>query len=153
MSVEAILEKMTEHNSDVLGCIAMADDRTWSNLPDLYDVIDRQAISEHAMNLFQVTDGLETDHDPFDQLFLEFESHSFYVRRLDDVLLLLLNKPMRRTHFKKMQVGVNLFLKPLQRAIADDGSSAKAPLVATPTVPDTTPPPEKGRRYYRGTRY
>lgn len=118
MSVEAVLDKISAHNTDVLGCIAKRGDDVWRNLPDLYELVDTDEVTERAENMFALTEGLETDHDPFDQMFLEYENHSIFARRIDDGLLILLSKPMERSQFKKMQLGVNLFLKPLSRAIA-----------------------------------
>ncbi len=122
MSVEMVLDKISAHNSDVLGCIAKQGERIYANLPEMYDLIDTAEIAEHAENMFKVTDGLETDHDDFDQMFLEFGNHSVFARRLNDGVLLLLNRSMERSHFKKMQLGVNLFLKPLKRALDEPTS-------------------------------
>lgn len=119
MSVEAILDKISAHNADVVGCIAKHGDTIYKNLPDLYDMLDAGEVTEYAENMFALTDGLETDHAAFEQLFLEFENHSVFARRLEDGLLLLLNEPMERSQFKRMQVGVNLFLKPLDRALKE----------------------------------
>ncbi len=119
MSVELVLDKISAHNSDVLGCIAKSGDQIFANLPELYDLIDQQDVAEHAENLFAVTNDLEADEDTLDQLFLQYEHHSIFARRIDDGVLLILNKPMERSQVKKMQLGVNLFLKPLKRALAD----------------------------------
>ena len=131
MSVEAVLNKISEHNSDVLGCIAVHDGKVFSNLPAMYDLVDTKSVIERAENMLLLTDGLETEHAPFDQLFLEYEHHSVFTRRLDDAVLLLLNKPMERSRFKKVQIGVNLFLKPLAKALEKaDQPMAKPPVDA-----------------------
>ena len=119
MSVETVLEKIRSHNPDVLGCIVKRGDELWLNLPEMYDLIDADEVTEHAENMFTLTDGLETEHEAFDQMFLEFENHSIFARKIDDGLLFLLSKPMERPQFKKLQVGVNLFLKPLSRAMQE----------------------------------
>ena len=117
MSVEAVLDKISAHNTDVLGCIAKRGEDIWRNLPELYELVDPQEVTEHAENIFALTEDLDTDHDPFNQMFLEYENHSIFVRRIEEGILILLSKPMERSQFKKMQLGVNLFLKPLSRAI------------------------------------
>ena len=117
MSVEAVLEKISAHNSDVLGCIAKQGDRIYANLPELYDLIDRSEVAEQAENLFAMADSLDTDDEILDQVYLNFENHSILARRLEDGVLLLLNKPIDRGQCKKMQLGVNLFMKPLKRAL------------------------------------
>lgn len=131
MSVEGVLNKISAHNSDVVGCIAKHGDALYHNLPAMYDLLDTNGVTEYAENMFALTDGLQAEHAAFEQMFLEYENHSIFARRLDDGLLLLLNKPMERSQFKRVQVGVNLFLKPLDRALQE----VDAP---------TPPPPSSG---------
>ncbi len=138
MSVETVLSKITTHNSDVLGCIATHGDNVHHNLPDLYELVDTDAVTEYAANMFTATDALETDQTPFDQLFLEYGGHSVYAKRLDDGVLVLLNKPIEKANFKRMQVGVNLFIKPLKRALAASGT---APIKTLAPQSLTVPPP------------
>ena len=126
-SVDTVLEKITRHNSDVLGGIAAADGEVFSNLPETYELNDLEGLIERATNIFQVTDELGTGQAGFDQAFLEFSGHSFYARRMSYGVLILLNKPIQRRHFKKMQVGVNLFLKPLERALRAATGATEAP--------------------------
>ncbi|MEM7422630.1 MAG: hypothetical protein AAF334_02850 [Pseudomonadota bacterium] len=168
MSVETVLNKIREHNSDVIGCIVMVGGRLWTTLPDLYAMIDAAGAAEHAANLFAVTDGLETDHAPMDQLFIEFDNHSFYARRLEEGVLLLLNTPIQRAQFKKMQIGVNLFVKPLVREIARapatpqifstslsaETAAAESPAAAISAgSADDAPPAQRRRLLYRGIEY
>jgi hypothetical protein len=122
VSVETVLRKISDHNADVLGCIATHGGKIHHNLPDLYELIDTEAVTEYASNMFTVTDALETEHEPFNHLFLEYAGHSIYARRLDDGVLVLANRAIERAHFKKMQIGVNLFIKPLQRALNEEVS-------------------------------
>lgn len=120
-SVEEVLSKITKHNADVLGCLAAAGDKVYSDLPSLYEMVDVENVIETATNMFRMADQLETGHAPFDQVFLEFESHSFFARQIDQGLLVLVNRPTQRGSFKKLQLGINLFLKPLERALAAEG--------------------------------
>lgn len=143
MSVDTVLSKISAHNTDVLGCIATSEGALHHNLPDMYELVDAEAVSEYAANMFQATDALETDHAAFDQLFLEYEGHSLYARRLEDGVLVLVNKPMQRSSFKKMQVGVNLFMKPLSKAL---GSDTPAPDAVTADPKEDATPPSAGRK-------
>lgn len=148
----------------MLGCIVRAGGRVYDNLPDRYSLVDSDDVSERVENMFALMDDLETDDADFDQLFLEYEHHSFYARRLDNAVLLLLNRPIKRAAFKKMKVGVNLFMKPLGRAIVE-ALQAPAPAPAAPAeiaaTQNPAPEPEatkrKGprprRRFYRGVEY
>lgn len=150
MSVEGVLDKMTAHNAHVLGCIATHDGRVHHNLPDGYDLVDREAVTEYASLMFEASDALETDHDPFDQLFLEFEGHGIYARRLSDGVLILLTDPIQRTQFKKAQIGVNLFLKPLKKALREDvhGPSEDALIDEIPTRLGDPITPTSRRRWF-----
>ncbi len=143
MSVDTVLNKMVAHNANVLGCIATHGERLHHNLPDRYDLVDQKAVTEYANLMFQASDELETEHDPFDQMFLEYHGHGLYARRLDDGVLVLLTEPMERTQFKKAQIGVNLFLKPLKKAL-DEGPAepTTAPVTGAPALsaePDEAP--------------
>lgn len=156
MSVEMVLDKISTHNTDVLGCIAAKGSQVFDNLPELYSLVDKEGVAEHAMNMFAATDALETDHAAFDQLFLEHDGHSFYARRLEDGVLVLVNRPIERAQFKKMQIGVNLFMKPLKAAL-EQAPDGPAPIVAT-RKEDAPPEPEPEKRrglgrLYRGVRY
>lgn len=141
-SVEKVLERISHHNSDVLGCVAALDDDIYSNLPEIYDLIDVEAVVEYAINVFRLTDALETGQDPFDEIYLEFQSHSFMARQLDDGILILVNKPMQRGAFRKVQLGVNLFLKPLHKALLHAAGRADE------VVPITQRPNSRLRRVF-----
>jgi hypothetical protein len=159
--VKDVLDKITDHNSDVLGCIVKAKGETFHNLPEMYDMVDANAVGEYAENTFSLTDELGTGKADLEQLFLEFTHHSFYARKIEDGVLLLLNKPIQRRAFKKMQVGVNLYMKPLKRAIDEKDAAASA--AATEAPPQEAAPEEaaeakqeprrRGRRFYRGVEY
>lgn len=117
VSVEKVLRKIAHHNSDVLGCIAAFDGGTVSTLPEVYDLVDIDAVVECANNMFVITDVLETGEEPFQEVFLEFQGHSFIVHKLETGMLILVANPVKRGVFRKMQLGLSLFLKPLERAI------------------------------------
>lgn len=154
MSVETVLTKLSQHNDEVLGCIVRTGDRVYANLPDRYSLVDAPGVAEQVENMFALMDELETEDADFDQLFLEYEHHSFYARRLGDAVLLLLNKPIKRAAFKKMKVGVNLFVKPLVRAIDAEANAPAEPLAAE--KPAEEKPEKKSllrKRFYRGVEY
>lgn len=158
MLVNDVLDKITDHNSDVLGCIVKAKGVTFHNLPEKYDMVDAEAVGEYAENTFSLTDELGTGKADLEQLFLEFTHHSFYARKIEDGVLLLLNKPIQRRAFKKMQVGVNLYMKPLKRAIDENDAPPAAEAPPQEAAPEQAPeakqePRRRGRRFYRGVEY
>ena len=154
MSVEAVLNKISKHNDSVLGCLVSSQDKTYHNLPDVYSMVDFQGVTEYAHSMFDVTDSLEGEQ--LDQIFLEFQNHSIYARRVDESVLVLVNKPIPRTVFKKMQVGVNLFVKPLQRALTEPQNDQKASDDAAAAAEPAQKTRKKGigiPRMYRGIKY
>lgn len=150
MSVDNILQKLVDHNSVVLGCIATHGDKLHENLADQYELIDAGAVAERVGLMFAASDALETEHDGFDQVFMEYEAHGLYARRLDEGVLVLVTTPMQRAQFKKAQVGVNLFMKPLKKALAELPEPADET-----TKEDAEAPQDKSvlGRIYRGVRY
>lgn len=148
MSVETVLKKICDHNADVIGCIASHSDKVYRALPEMYALMDTDAMRENAEHMFTLMDGLDTGADPFDQIFLEYQNHSIAARRLEDGVLVLIANPLARSEFKKAQVGVNLFLKPLKRALSAPGAGP-APVVAAEVKED----PKKPKRMYRGVAY
>ena len=116
-SVERVLRKIAHHNGNVFGCIAAYDDAIYSSLPEIYDLIDVDAVVEYATHMFAVSDVLDTGEDTFQEVFIAFQGHSFIVRKMRTGMLILATKPVKRVSFRKMQLGLNLFLKPLERAL------------------------------------
>ena len=151
MSVETILQKLTAHNNGVLGCIATHGETLHQNLPEQYQLIDADSVAERVTLMFQASDALETEHEAFDQVFLEYEAHGLYARRLDEGVLVLITERMQRAQFKKAQVGVNLFLKPLRKALYEVPPEV-APVEEEPAKPEEKPGGVVGR-IYRGVRY
>ena len=151
MSVETVLKKICDHNAEVTGCIASHGGTVFHELPEMYELIDANGMCEHVENMFTLMDGLETGADPFDQLFLEYQEHSVAARRLEDGVLVLIATPVARADFKKTQVGVNLFLKPLKRALVE-------PVATAPAAPEAAEAPAAKpaapvKRMYRGVAY
>ena len=153
MSVETVLDKISNHNSHVLGCVAAHKGRVHHNLPGLYELVEANAVSEYASIMFEATDALETGQDAFDQMFLEYEGHSIYARRLGDGVLVLVNEPMQRANFRRMQVGVNLFIKPLTAALEDEANGSPDDFPPLPKGPDPKKPKKTLGRLFRGVRY
>lgn len=156
MSVDRVLNKIVEHNKEVLGCISLWDGQIHQNLPPRFELVQCLDVAEHADNIFTLAESLDTGRRPFDQTFLEFAEYSFFARKLEHGVLVLLTNPIERVDFKRMQVGINLFLKPLHQALSDNPAHAPAEQdtpsePATPDAQDTPKP--AGVRMYRGVRY
>ena len=111
MSLNAVLDKLSAHNHDIIGCIISQDEKIVHNLREPYEVVDARSISDRAVNMLDLMNSLEGAAGDIDQVFLEMEAHSVYARRVGDGALVIVNKPMGRNAFKKVKVGVNLFIR------------------------------------------
>jgi len=158
VSLNSVLDKLSAHNHDIIGCIVSQDDKVVHNLREPYEVVDAHTISERANNMLDLMGGLEEAAGEIDQVFLEMEAHSVYARRIGDGALVIVNKPMGRNAFKKVKVGVNLFIKPLEKALKETGVvEDHIPLEVAPAevapVEEEPAAPKKAVRYYRGVKY
>lgn len=147
MSIEAVLDKIVDHNSDIHACILASGDKVYHNLSGPYQMVDPDMFSERARNMLAVTGLMEDDRMEAGTAFVEYDQHSLLIKQLnEDDTLILINDHMARAGFKKLQVGVNLFVKPLERAKAE---LAKAEREATPLVADrseaTSPVPSRAK--------
>lgn len=133
MLIEAVLDKIVDHNVDVQACILASGDNVYHNLSGAYEVVDPKAISDRALNMLAITELLEDEQCEAGTAFVEYDDHSLMVKSLnDDDTLILINGHMARAGFKKLQIGINLFIKPLERAKAEAARAAREaiPLVA-----------------------
>ena len=155
MSLNAVLDKLSAHNHDIIGCIVSQEDRIVHNLREPYEVVDARSINDRAVNMLDLMSALEGAAGEIDQVFLEMEAHSVYARRVGDGALVIVNKPMGRNAFKKVKVGVNLFIKPLEKVLKSEGVvEDDIPLeVAPPADVPTSPSQKRPVRYYRGVKY
>lgn len=154
MHVDSILDKLSAHNHDIIGCIVSQNGKMTHNLREPYEVIDAASISERALNMLDLMENLADTAGSVDQVFLEMEAHSVYARRVDNGALVIVNKPMGRNAFKKVKVGVNLFIKPLERALRESGVvEDEIPLEVASPADDATGKPKRSVRYYRGIKY
>ena len=166
MSVNSVLKKICDHNPLVLGCMAGKDDMIFREFDGINGVlnadspnskpfvircssgiegeIDVDAMHESAENIFVLMDNLGAGEGAFDQFFLEFKDYSIAARRLDEGVLVLVTKPVDHAQFRKSQVGINLFLKPLNRAL----QVAVAPEI--PSVMTANTGTGGFSRFYRG---
>ena len=128
-SVEQVLSAIGARNQDIIGCVVVTEQSIYNNLSGSAKAVDVDSIVNYTSNMFEISRALDRKVTPFNQLFLEYAGHSIYARRLDDGVLVLVNKPIERSSFKKMQVGVNLFMKPLLKALSGEGPASR-PLIA-----------------------
>lgn len=166
MSVNAVLDKLKEHNAGVIGCLATHGAESYHNLSAPYELVDAQTVSEEASQVFELMDSLEDPTAEFEEFFLEMKSHSVFAHRLDDGVLVVLNKRVDRAVFRRLKVGVNLFIKPLKRELVKPpepvapppvepapAPQAQAQTQAEPVTEDDGAGRRKKKRFYRGIEY
>lgn len=175
MSVNVVLDKLSAHNDGVIGCLVTHGDQIHHNFADPYSLIDAETVGEETSQMFELMEALEDPNPEVSEVFLEMPNHSVFARKLDDGVLVVLNRPVDRRVFKRLKVGVNLFVKPLKRALDAPQAAATAAPVAPPSPaapnptadPSETAPPlaadaaepaeprrvKKRKRFYRGVEY
>lgn len=144
--VTAVLDKITKHNAEILGCIVTNGARSYSNLPENYELVDAEAVGEYVSNMFNVMGALEDTEPQFENLVLDYDGHTLVAKRIESGVLALVNNPIRSAGLKKMQVGVSLFLKPLNQALNGPGIApirVEAPVAERDPAEQTAPAPKR----------
>ena len=150
MSVHGILEKITERNSEVVGCIAEKDGQLYHNL-DAFPM-DCDKIAETMGDLLAVSDLLEDMDEPVNTVLTEYDGNCLVAQRIDGNMLIAVADHLHRGAYKKLQVGLSLQGRLLTKALEDEGSPAPAEAEAKADLPEDTlavetkpEAPEKGK--------
>lgn len=138
MAVNDILDKIVERYPDVIGAIAKHEDRVFHNLQAPYDIVCAESIMQTFTEMFDLADALVDEGFAFDELILDFDSHSFIIRVIDNGLLVILTPQLQRAQLVKLQVGLGLFTKSVAKALAEE----PAPAVVE-AMPEPEPEPEQ----------
>ncbi|MEM9779864.1 MAG: hypothetical protein AAF813_08090 [Pseudomonadota bacterium] len=139
MSVKQLLDKIRTHNPSVRGCVLSYGDKVHSNLTGNYEIIDTSELTELGDRLLKLSEAAPELEPGSETAFLEYENHSVFVRRVDAGCLVLLADPMPLAGFKKINVGINLFLKPIKAALTETTPEEPAPVEKKPTPPPAAP--------------
>lgn len=137
MSVEQLLTKIQDYNAGVRGCVFSSGQRVHHSLTGNYEIIDASEFAELADRMLDLGDAAPELDGGTDTAFLEYESHSVFMRRVDEGILVVLTDPMNLTGFKKINVGINLFLKPLSKALKEPQPEAQP--AAAPAASGSNP--------------
>ncbi len=134
MSVEQLLTKIQDYNAGVRGCVFSSGQSVHHSLTGNYEIIDSDEFAELADRMLDLGDAAPELDGGSDTAFLEYESHSVFMRRVDEGVLVVLTDPMNMTGFKKINVGINLFLKPLTKAAKEPQVQAQPAAVSAPAT-------------------
>ncbi len=118
MQVTEVLDKISEHNAPVIGCIAAAKGQVFQNLNG-YD-LNCALIADKVRDIMELSAlAGEEGADPFETVMIEYDGHSLVVNRMTDGLLIVISEHLQHGAFKKLQVGLSLQARMLDKALAD----------------------------------
>lgn len=115
MQVTEILDKITQRNTPVIGCIARKGDQLHHNLGD-FD-LDCAQIADTMQDLLPIADLIEDGGPEIDTVFSEYDGQCLIVQRIEDTLLVTVSDHLHRGGFKKLQVGLSLQTRLLSKAM------------------------------------
>lgn len=126
MPVKDTLDKIVERHPDVIGAMVMHDGVVQHNLEAPYDIVAVDAILETFAEMFEQTSMLEDEGFDFSEMIMDLANHSFIVRAIDGGLLAVLAPSLQRGQLVKLHVGLGLFGKAIEKAIADQAAASAA---------------------------
>ena len=159
MQVQEVLDKITDKNAAIVGCIAKSGDKIYHNLGDYG--IDQTVVAETVSDMLDLTATLGDHCVELNTVFTEYDGHCVLGQRVGDDLLVAVTEHLQSAGYKKLQVNLSLQTRMLTRALE---AAANAPqVVEAAPAPAPTPEPAaqatpaedpakkgKRRRVYRG---
>lgn len=160
MQIDAVLDKICDKNDDIIAAMVLRSGETYHNLSGPYDLLNPRDILGALEDAFDLGQEMDVDGMDMGDILLGFDEHSLIARRLDNGILAVLTKQMRRQHLLKLQVGLGLAARALERAFTEVPPAAVPTAPVTPKVevqaepaPEAAPAPKKKPRFYRGVAY
>lgn len=126
MAVKDNLDKIVERHPDVIGAMVVHNCQVRHNLESPYDIVDVDTILDTFAEIFEQTTILEDEGYDFGEVMIDFANHSFIVRSIDGGLLAVLSPRMQRGQLVKLHVGLGIFGKAIEKAIAEEASAVTA---------------------------
>lgn len=158
MSMQEVLNKITDKNTAIVGCVAKSGDRIFHNLDD-YD-IEHGVIAESVSDMFDLASTLGDHCVDLSSLFSEYDGHCVIGQRVGDGMLVAVTEQLQRAGYKKLQVNLSLqtrlLAKAMEEAPAEDPAVASVlkatakPAAPEPAAAAVDPNKGKRRRMYRG---
>lgn len=160
MQIDAVLNKISNQNEDIIAAMVLREGATYHNLSGPYDLLNPGDILGALEDAFDLGSEIDVDGMDMGDILLGFDEHSLIARRLDNGILAVLTKQMRRQHLLKLQVGLGLASRALERAFTETPPAAVSPEAVVPKaevqaqpVAEVAPTPKKKPRFYRGVAY
>jgi hypothetical protein len=160
MQIDAVLEKICGQNDDIIAALVLREGQSYHNLSGTYDLLNPGEILGAFEDAFELAQEIDVDGMDMCDILLGFDEHSVIARKIDKGILVVLTRQMGRQHLLKLQVGLGLAGRALERAFTETPPAAvptapvipKAEVQAEP-APDAAPAPKKKARFYRGVAY
>lgn len=143
MAVKEALEKIVERHPDVIGAMVRFDGNVQHTLEAPYDVIAADTILETFEEIIEQTAILADEGYDFGEFFVDYPTHSFIVRAIEGGVLAVLSTHLQRGQLVKLHVGLGIFGKSVQKAIADEAETAVTP-PDSDAEPDVADPMDDG---------
>ncbi|MEM9709502.1 MAG: hypothetical protein AAF871_12010 [Pseudomonadota bacterium] len=158
MAAKELLDKMVAQYPAAIAAMALYKDRMVHNLEAPYDILETSNTIEIFSSMVDLTRSLEGEGLDFNDLILDFDDHSFVIRAIDGVVLVLLASRVQRAHLIKIQVGLGVFVRQIAKAIEDEIAAPAEDAVSEPVAKDEAEeepaaPPKKKMRMYRGVAF
>ena len=139
MSVNETLNKIVERHPDVVGAMVLSEGQVHHNLEAPYDVISVDLILDTLSEVFENTSMLEDEGYDFSEVMIDFANHSLIVRSIETGVLAVLAPRLQRGQLIKLHVGLGIFAKAVQKALAEapvavEAETAEVDVAAEPDV-------------------
>lgn len=139
MAVNAVLDQIVQRYPEVIGALVHNEGNVYHNLQAPYDLVSAETVMETFAQIFELTGTLEEEGHSFSDMILDFDTHSFVLRVIEnDALLVILTGPSQRGQLVKLQVGLGLFARQVSKAL--NSSDAPAPAEKAAAVVDEKAP-------------
>lgn len=135
MQVKAILDKVVKDQPDALAVLVRHGDYDYQNLQSPYDMIASDEILGTVSNVYDLTDSLEAEGYQIGDMILSFDNHSVVSRKIDGGAIIVLSSSLARPQLIKLQVGLGLYVRALEKALASEPAEDEpetAPVEAAP---------------------
>lgn len=142
MQVKEILDKLVKDQPDALAVLVRHGEYAYQNLQAPYDMIAAEDVLETVSDVYHMTDSLEDEGYTIGDMILSFDNHSLVSRKIDGGAIVVLANAMARPQLIKLQVGLGLYVRSLEKALANEPAEEEATVEAAPE-PANPEPEEK----------
>ncbi|MEL6520764.1 MAG: hypothetical protein AAFQ66_07355 [Pseudomonadota bacterium] len=148
MQIDDVLNKITDRNAPVIGCIAKSNSKVFHNLAD-YDIDCGEIVEtvEELMTLTGYIDEADEDNHDFETVYAEFDGQCLMGQRVDDHILVAVTDHLQRSGFKKLQVGLSLQTRLLVKALEDSPAETVVSPDPEPQAEEPENAPAPARRF------